>query len=256
MEKKILKRRQGAECKISRKSLRCNDFTLIELLVVIAIIAILASMLLPALSKAKETAKGSVCVGNLKQTGLAMFQYADDWNDWTPIVYDPNGKVAPGETRTWMAKLYTNGYVSEPKAGKATIFLCPSQEPTLWYDIAGGATTHPYAYGMNVFNTSSTSTAWRLRSTIVDSLGNTEGTGSPSKFILIADSTIDRPGNTGYQQQRYHIYWNWTAGTTTGDSRIRLIHNRSANVLVGDGHVESLNRGGLSSEYGWTNTCY
>ena len=89
----------------SRIARRRQRFTLIELLVVIAIIAILASMLLPALGSARETGRRSACMSNLKQVGLAFTQYLDDYDGR----YYPNSAISTGVDNNFTPQIW-QGY--------------------------------------------------------------------------------------------------------------------------------------------------
>lgn len=136
MKKEILKQRQGGKSNSSCKSFVFKVFTLIELLIVIAIIAILAAMLLPALNKAKETAKSIKCLGNLKQLGLGALNYADDFNGRLPPIIIGN-LADTSNPYLWHFFIKSLGYDGGPaKAARRNskgyaIWYCPSSSATL-----------------------------------------------------------------------------------------------------------------------------
>jgi len=116
--------------------MRSRGFTLIELLVVIAIIAILASILFPVFAQAREKARATSCLSNMKQISLGVLQYVQDYDEVMVIAH--NCSASPEPTVTWFCS--GNGdarldwdeavlpYVKSPLSGGASVFLCPDLE--------------------------------------------------------------------------------------------------------------------------------
>ena len=138
------KRRRNMEFPVSGRA-----FTLIELLVVIAIIAILASMLLPALGQAREAGKLTLCLNNMKQIYLGLDQYASDYEGWLPsfrcyqMEGSNHGNITPnltglgyyGKSRQTFAGRKPYGYINV-----STVFYCPSDniKPDVYSTQHGG----------------------------------------------------------------------------------------------------------------------
>ena len=158
---------------LARREHTRSGFTLIELLVVISVIGILAGMLLPSLSKAQQQAQSANCVGSLRQWGLAMMLYLDDWDDRIPLDTDSSGSDTPSwptvgtstSASAWyevlppyVKKLPVSAYSTDQtlfyKYGN--IFHCPSVKWGSSPPIGGGRPQFSYAYNSKIIDGSHT----------------------------------------------------------------------------------------------------
>lgn len=229
---------------------RKRAFTLIELLVVIAIISILAAILFPVFSRARENARRASCMSNLKQIGLAMVMYTQDYDDHmmsarlgvsggtTDFTY-PNGTTV-SKFSTWYNQLY-------PYVKNIQIYNCPSESNLTYTGNYTGALAYTYnylhPYGP-VFNDSNRGI----------SLGDFNRTGAniaaievPSETIAITEGTamaLRFNANTASFNATEETLLSSATCVDTGDWRqncLRARHMETMNCLFIDGHVKAMN---------------
>jgi prepilin-type N-terminal cleavage/methylation domain-containing protein/prepilin-type processing-associated H-X9-DG protein len=217
------------------------QFTLIELLVVIAIIAILASMLLPALSQAKNKAKAIACMSNEKQLGLGVISYSVDWDDYLPVA--KSTVFTSGFSVYWKQQLASYVGIEEAPDAWALVggsrcddfcsgvFACSAFDPNLPSDCP----TNRGAYGGYGWNIVSNGVGTTLEATDDASRPvKIQEVKLPTKTFCFGDAASTPGENNSY----YGVLCNpWSAATM---NLVSYVHSRRGNYAFIDGHSEAL----------------
>ena len=224
-------------------------FTLVELLVVISIIGLLAGLAVPAISNGLKSSKAGACLSNLHQIGVATMAYAAE-NSFKL----PDAGAASPEWATTLAS-----FVSTDTKSKKSIFVCPGSEKSVQEGTAANVAVTYGVHGglMPKGGTATNSTAVSISSVV-----------RPTEVILAADMCQD-PGNKGWSPycienpsivtsqsggRSGSINLNTPIATSTdadtgNNPWMRYRHNGKVNVVMCDGHAESIKKGAVLNKH-------
>lgn len=245
-----------------------TGFTLIELLVVIAIIAILAAILFPVFARARENARRTSCLSNLKQLGLGFAQYTQDYDNTYPQAHGLNAdgnygtlyfrlfplnafdgvEVGPNSSHrsSWAAALL-------PYTKSAQIMTCPSQQPA-----DGFTNTDVFVIKQPISYTYNLLMSWNKESVIKkpaelvllhEGFGNIGYTSAVASYPEIPGPPSEFGPDKPYRYDGSRsLGCTWYVGDGTNDWSYTKIHNNTSSFLYADGHVKAIPPFGVYSK--------